>query len=250
MRVQAKALVQGYRGRPVLDGFSLDLDGGVTGILGPNGAGKSTLLQTLSTARRPLGGTLKILGRDVADRGNLRGIRQRLGVLPQVFGYFPHFTVREFVTYCAWLREVPAPERPAQVEKALHEVELSDVAGRRMRELSGGMLRRVGIAQALVNEPEVLILDEPTVGLDPEQRVAFRALVRAVGHRSLVVIATQLVEDVAAACDDVVVLFDGAVAFHGSPNDLQVAGVGHDDLGDTPVERGYATVIRAARGAA
>ncbi|MGV1007084.1 MAG: ATP-binding cassette domain-containing protein [Dermatophilaceae bacterium] len=235
-------VVKGYRTVPVLRRFSLDGGPGVVGIVGPNGAGKTTLLQLLSTATKPTAGTVMLLGTDATDRTTLRALRRRLGVLPQQFGYFPTFTVREFVEYCAWLREVPSHEIRGRAAEAVARVGLQEVAGRTMKTLSGGMLRRAGIAQAVVNGPDLLVLDEPTAGLDPEQRVQFRDLIRAIGASATVVLATHLVEDVAAACDDVAVLADGAVVFRGSPDQLIAQGRA-DAPGDTPLERGYTSVL-------
>ncbi len=235
----------GYRRRRVLDGLSLELGTGVHGLLGPNGTGKTTLVRVLATVLKPDSGRVELLGRDRADRAERVEVRRRLGYLPQDFGYYPAFTVREFVEYIAWLKQVPSARLPRAVDEALEKVELSDRADSKMRTLSGGMLRRAGIAQAIVNTPELLLLDEPTAGLDPEQRVGFRTLLRTLGETASVVVSTHLVEDVASACTGVVLLVDGRVAFTGSPAEL--AGAGADGEGDTPSERGYLALLRRAR---
>ncbi len=152
----------------------------------------------------------------------------------------------EFVEYFALLKELPAARVPAAVAVAVERVELGDHAKAKLRTLSGGMLRRAGIAQAIVNEPDLLLLDEPTAGLDPEQRVAFRRLLRELGQRATVVVSTHLVEDVGAACAQVAVMDRGKLVFHGSPGDLTALGEG-DDLGDAPLERGYSAVLRESR---
>jgi ABC-2 type transport system ATP-binding protein len=141
---------------------------------------------------------------------------------------------------------VPAARVPAAVTAALDRVELGGQARARLRTLSGGMLRRVGIAQAIVNEPDLLLLDEPTAGLDPEQRVAFRGLLRDLGQRATVVVSTHLVEDVGAACAQVALLDRGKIVFSGTPGDLAARGARHD-VGDAPLERGYSAVLAAAR---
>ena len=158
-----------------VDGLDLTLDTGVHGLLGPNGAGKTTLMRALATVVRPAGGELTMLGTDVtARRSDLQPLRRNLGYLPQHFGFYPRFTVREFVEYMAWLKEMPKPVIPGAVQRAVERVGLADRADSKMKTLSGGMVRRAGIAQAIVNDPRVLLLDEPTVGLDPEQRLDFR----------------------------------------------------------------------------
>jgi ABC-2 type transport system ATP-binding protein len=245
MSVRVQELVVAYRRTRVLDGLSLDLGPGVHGLLGPNGAGKTTLVRVLATVLRAQSGQVELLGHDVAEREPRTELRRRLGYLPQTLGYFPGFTVREFVEYMAWLKEVPAARVPAAVDDAIARVDLSDRSGSRMKTLSGGMLRRAGIAQAIVNDPDLLLLDEPTAGLDPEQRVGFRALLRELGRQSTVLVSTHLVEDVASACTGVVLLDAGRLVFTGSPDMLADAGTDGD--GDTASERGYLALLRGAR---
>src|SRR5882757_7300515 len=219
---------------------------GVFGLLGPNGAGKTSLLRMMATAIPPTSGRLRLLGRDPGSYGPQREIRRRLGYLPQHLGYYPGFTVEEFVQYFALLKEMPPARIPAAVAAAVERVDLGGKARAKLRTLSGGMLRRAGIAQAIVNEPGLLLLDEPTAGLDPEQRVAFRALLREVGQRATVVVSTHLVEDVAAACTEVTLMDSGRIVFHGTPDELIARGQGHG-VGDAPLERGYSAVLAAAR---
>jgi ABC-type multidrug transport system ATPase subunit len=152
----------------------------------------------------------------------------------------------EFVEYFALLKEVPPARIQAAVTVAIERVDLSDKAKTKLRALSGGMLRRVGVAQAIVNEPELLLLDEPTAGLDPEQRVAFRALLRDIGQRATVVVSTHLVEDIGAACTQVGLMDRGKIVFHGTPAELTSRGEGYG-TGDAPLERGYSAVLAAAR---
>jgi ABC-type multidrug transport system ATPase subunit len=218
----------------------------VFGLLGPNGAGKTTLLRMMATAVPPTSGQLRLLGRDPASYGPRREIRRKLGYLPQNPGYYPGFTVAEFVEYFALLKEVPpARVRPA-VKIAIDRVGLADRAKAKLRTLSGGMLRRAGIAQAIVNDPELLLLDEPTAGLDPEQRVAFRALLRELGQRATVVVSTHLVEDVGAACAEVALMDRGTIVFHSTPDELARSANGQT-AGDTPLERGYTAALERAR---
>ena len=243
--VGADRLVVRYRKRTALAGIDLDLGPGVHGLLGPNGAGKSTLMRVLATVTSPTEGSVQVAGVNPASPGRARDARRRLGYLPQAFGFYPRFTVREFVEYFAWLKEVPGPQIPLAVQRAIDRVDLGARADEQLRRLSGGMVRRVGIAQAIVNDPDVLLLDEPTAGLDPEQRLDFRALVRELGVDACVLVSTHLVEDVAVACHDVVLLQDGRLVFTGTPDEL-VARADTDAPGDTDVERGYTSVLRAA----
>jgi ABC-2 type transport system ATP-binding protein len=232
-----------------VDGLDLSLDTGVHGLLGPNGAGKTTLMRALATVVRPAGGRLVVLGEPVDGRADLRRVRRGLGYLPQQFGFYPRFSVREFVEYMAWLKEMPKAEIPGAVQRAIDRVGLTAKAGARMNTLSGGMLRRAGIAQAIVNDPAVLLLDEPTVGLDPEQRLDFRELLRDVGVDSCVLVSTHLVEDVVAACANVLLVDRGRLAFRGLPDEL--ARLGADDgVGDSAAERGYSVILRDHRSAA
>ncbi|MET8580878.1 ABC transporter ATP-binding protein [Streptomyces collinus] len=236
-----------HRKTLALDGVDLDLGPGVHGLLGPNGAGKTSLIRVLATVAQPSGGRVEILGRDTAEQRGRAEVRRRLGYLPQEFGYYPGFTVREFVAYVAWLKEVPAARVPDAVADAVARVGLADRVDARIRTLSGGMVRRVGIAQALVNEPGVLLLDEPTAGLDPEQRVEFRELLRELGTSATVVVSTHLVEDVAAACTEVTLLDAGRIAYRGTPRSLSELGEASDGPGDHPIERGYTAALRAHR---
>jgi ABC-2 type transport system ATP-binding protein len=234
--------------RLAVDGLDLAMGTGVHGLLGPNGAGKTTLVRALATVLRPAGGELTLLGQRIGDRADLRGLRRRIGYLPQAFGFYPRFTVREFVEYLAWLKEMPAAEVPGAVQRAIERVGLADRADDRMRTLSGGLVRRAGIAQAIVNDPRVLLLDEPTAGLDPDQRLAFRALLRELAQDTCVVVATHLVEDVVAACTDVLLIDAGRLVFGGVPADLQAAGGEQGDgAPDSLAERGYSAILRRHR---
>ncbi|HTV99016.1 MAG TPA: ATP-binding cassette domain-containing protein, partial [Streptosporangiaceae bacterium] len=167
MNVEITGLTRRFGRTQAVAGVDLQAGPGVFGLLGPNGAGKTSLLRMLATVIPPTSGRLRLLGRDPGSYGPRREIRRRLGYLPQNLGYYPSFTVAEFVEYFALLKEMPAFRVPAAVATAIERVELGDKARSKLRTLSGGMLRRVGIAQAIVNEPDLLLLDEPTAGLDP-----------------------------------------------------------------------------------
>jgi ABC-2 type transport system ATP-binding protein len=246
MNVEIADLTRRFGRNQAVAGVDLQAGPGVFGLLGPNGAGKTTLLRMMATVIPPTAGRLHLLDRDPGAYGPRREIRRRLGYLPQNLGYYPGFTVVEFVEYFALLKEMPAARVPAAVAAAVERVDLGGRARAKLRTLSGGMLRRVGIAQAIVNEPELLLLDEPTAGLDPEQRVAFRALLRELGQRATVVVSTHLVEDVGAACSEVALMDAGKIVFQGTPAELTARGTEHG-TGDAPLERGYTAVLAAAR---
>jgi ABC-2 type transport system ATP-binding protein len=246
--IEATGLMVKAGRHQAVDGLDLTLGTGVHGLLGPNGAGKSTLMRALATVVKPNGGTLRLLGTDATRTRELRTTRSRLGYLPQQFGYYPRFTVRDYVEYMAWLREMPSSAVPGAAQRAIERVHLADRADARLKSLSGGMLRRAGIAQAIVNEPDLLLLDEPTVGLDPEQRVEFRELIRELGADSCVLVSTHLVEDVVAACSDVVLMDLGVTVFQGVPTEL----IRHGEsggVGDSPAERGYSHLLARHRSA-
>ncbi|MDF3293849.1 ABC transporter ATP-binding protein [Streptomyces silvisoli] len=237
--------VRAGRKKMAVDGLDLSLGIGAHGLLGPNGAGKTTLIRALATVLRPTEGELEMLGTCVGGMVDHRALRRRIGYLPQDFGYYKRFTVREFVEYMAWLKEVPKADVPGAVQRAVERVGLADRADHRMKTLSGGMVRRAGIAQAIVNDPAVLLLDEPTVGLDPAQRLRFRELLQELGRDTCVVVSTHLVEDVAAACSDVVLFAEGRLVFQGTPDDLAAAG-GPEYPGDSPLERGYSALLQGS----
>ena len=249
MNVEISDLTRRFGRTQAVDGVSLQAGAGVLGLLGPNGAGKTTLLRMMATVIPPSSGRLRLLGRDPGSYGPRREIRRRGGYLPQNLGYYPGFTVAEFVEYFALLKDMPPRQLPRAVAAAIEQVGLGDKARSRLRTLSGGMLRRTGIAQAIVNQPELLLLDEPTAGLDPEQRVAFRALLRDLGERATVIVSTHLVEDVGAACSEVALMDAGKIVFQGTPDELTARGEGTGAAGDAPLERGYSAVLAAARSA-
>ena len=246
--LSVRGLTVRFRGTTALDCVDLSLGRGVHGLLGPNGAGKTSLLRVLATVAPAGHGEVRILGLAPEEVGERTEIRRRLGYLPQEFGFYPTYTVREMVTYLAWLKEMPGADAPAAVERAVERVGLGPALDRKLRTLSGGEIRRVGIAQAIVNDPELLLLDEPTAGLDPERRLEFRGLLRELGETATVLVSTHLVEDVAAACSEVTLLEAGRTAFRGTPDDLiACAGADTEAPGDSPLERGYTSALRRHR---
>ena len=204
-----------------LDGVSFELSAGVTGLLGPNGAGKTTLLRLLATVAAVQQGDVRVLGQDAAVQTERQTIRGLLGYLPQEPGFHRHFSAFEFVDYIAVLKELTnRRERHAEVRRVLELVGLSGERHKKIKALSGGMRRRVALAQALLNDPALLILDEPTVGLDPEQRLRFRELISLLGEGRTVLLSTHQTEDVTAVCQHVVVMHEGQVRFEGGPDEL------------------------------
>jgi ABC-2 type transport system ATP-binding protein len=219
--IHAEGMVKAYGRHRALDGMDLTTAAGVTGLLGPNGAGKTTLLRVLATVLDAEWRELRVLDQDPRDPAGRLHIRRRLGYLPQDAGFHRAFTAFEAIDYVAVLKEHTAPRaRHDEVRRVLDLVGLSDVAGKKVRALSGGMRRRLGLAQALLGRPELLILDEPTVGLDPEQRMRFRHLVSEAGNGRTVVLSTHQTEDVAAVCSHVVVVQHGKALFTGTPVEL------------------------------
>jgi ABC-2 type transport system ATP-binding protein len=217
MSIDIADVVKTYRGTTALDRVSLTFGQGVTGLLGPNGAGKTTLLRLLSTALAPTSGSVRVLGHDAhGSLAQRTEVRRRLGYLPQEVTFPRGMTAFGFVDYVAVLKEwTDTGRRHAEVRRVLDLVGLTDRTGTRLRALSGGQRRRVALAQALIGDPAVLILDEPTTGLDPEQRASLRAVLSALGRTSTVLIATHQTDDVAALCDRVVVMAAGGVRFDG-----------------------------------
>lgn len=218
----------GYRypnGHEALAGVDLDLGPGILGLLGPNGAGKSTLMRILATLARPGHGTVRWNGEDIVARPD--GLRAQLGYLPQDFGVYPALSAREFLAYLAAVKGLPHRRARGRVDECLALVGLSEAADRRLGGFSGGMRQRVGIAQALLNDPRLLIVDEPTVGLDPEERLRFRHLITDLAGQRLVILSTHIVSDIEASATSLAVLARGRRLFHGEPEQLVAAARGH-----------------------
>jgi len=201
--------------RPVLTGLHGDSRGRVIAVLGENGAGKSTLLRMLSTVTRPSTGWFCCAGWDSRDRHGLAAYRSRLGVVPQHLDLASGYTCEDVLRYVCWLKRVPAAAVPGAMDRVLTALELQPQRSTRVSRLSGGMRQRLNLAQALVNEPQLVILDEPTVGLDPRQRVELRRHLSRAAEQATLILATHLVEDVAALADDVMVLSGGRIAYWG-----------------------------------
>lgn len=241
--IRAEGLVLGYRNRTVFDGESFAIEGRLVGLLGPNGAGKTTLLNAVATSSSARSGRLEVLGWDVRTKQGVAEVRRRSGYLPQTFGFHPRFTVAEFVQYAGWLKGMTGSVLRNAAAEALDQVDLATESSTRLGQLSGGMLRRAGVAATVVNRPELVILDEPTAGLDPEQRVRFRELIVALSQSCQVLLSTHLVDDVALVADNLVFIGNGAVVFQGSPAQVAALAAGGATGSHTAVERGYVAVM-------
>jgi len=225
--VRVDGLSRRYGATRALDGVDLTLERGITSLLGPNGAGKTTLLSVLATVGEPDAGRVSVFGLDPRQAAERVEIRRRLGYLPQELGYHRHFTVAAFLDYVAILKEITGRRRRAEeVARVLAAVGLEDRARARIRALSGGMRQRLAIAQALLGQPDLLVLDEPTAGLDPEQRLRFRELLSGLPGDPVIVLSTHQADDIAAICPQVVVLLRGQVHFAGSPAGLAATAAG------------------------
>ena len=219
--VSLRSVTKRYRSVAALDAVDLDLGPGITGLLGPNGAGKTTMLRVMATVLRPDDGQVRLLGRDPGEPGPRTEVRRRLGYQPQELGFPRGFSTMAFVNYMAVLKEWADRDlRTSEVRRVLELVGLGDVATKRISRLSGGQRRRVALAQALLGTPELLVLDEPTTGLDPEQRASLRGVLADIAATSTMIISTHQTEDVAALCSRVVVLDAGRVHFDGTVPEL------------------------------
>ncbi len=198
--------------------ISLEIGTGVLGLLGPNGAGKSTLMRILATVTKATTGFVKWNGVDIATSPNQ--VRKVLGYLPQDFGIYPNLNAVEFLSYLAAARGISGRSASRRIDELLELVNLTDARKRPLGSLSGGMKQRVGIAQALLNDPRLLIVDEPTAGLDPEERVRFRSLLAELAGDRIVILSSHIVSDIEAAATSIVVLEKGHLRFNGVPEDL------------------------------
>jgi ABC-type multidrug transport system ATPase subunit len=198
--------------------FSLELKPGVLGLLGPNGAGKTTLMSILATITRASEGKVTWNGTDLAADPN--ALRAVLGYLPQDFGVYPNLNAQEFLEYLAAVKGLDAATSRRRIDQLLSLVNLADVSRRPLGGFSGGMKQRVGIAQALLNDPQLLIVDEPTAGLDPEERVRFRNLLSDLSGERIVILSTHIVSDVEATATDIALISNGALVAHAAPEEL------------------------------
>ena len=209
-------LTKQYENKIAVDRVSLQLTNGVYGLLGANGAGKTTFMRMLCGILKPTSGTVTFDGMDVSSEE----YRAELGYLPQDFGYYPDFNGMDFLLYMASLKGLTKTEAKRKSKKLLELVSLSDVAKKKIATYSGGMKQRLGSAQALLNDPKIIILDEPTAGLDPKERVRFRNLIKELGTESIVLLSTHIVSDIEHIADTVLMMKAGQIVFNGSADEI------------------------------
>lgn len=211
MELKIDRITKQYKNKIAVDRLSFSLTKGVTGLLGANGAGKTTLMRMICGILVPTGGDITYDGTPVSEEA----YRNVLGYLPQDFGYYPEFSGRDFLMYFSALKGLSKNDAKARTEELLEIVGLSDVAKKKVKTYSGGMKQRLGIAQALINRPEVLILDEPTAGLDPKERVRFRNLIEEIGKDNIVLLSTHIVSDIEHIADKVIMMKSGQIIWQG-----------------------------------
>ena len=211
MELVADRLTKQYDNKIAVDRLSFTLKPGVTGLLGANGAGKTTLMRMITGILSPTGGVITYDGKEVKSEE----YRNILGFLPQDFGYYPEFTGKEFLMYFCALKGLSKKDAKVRTSELLKMVALEDVANKKVRKYSGGMKQRLGIAQALINRPEVLILDEPTAGLDPKERVRFRNLIEELGKEAIVLLSTHIVSDIENIADRLIMMRSGRIIWDG-----------------------------------
>ena len=212
MELVIDRLTKQFQNKIAVDRVSLHLHNGVFGLLGTNGAGKTTLMRMLCGILQPTSGTITFDGMDVREEG----YRAILGYLPQDFGYYPEFTAMDFLLYMAALKGLSKQPAKRRANELLELVGLQDMGRKKIKTFSGGMKQRLGISQALLNNPKLLILDEPTAGLDPKERVRFRNLIGQLGKDSIVLLSTHIVSDIEHIADEVLMMKDGTLIYNGT----------------------------------
>jgi ABC-type multidrug transport system ATPase subunit len=198
--------------------FSLEMQNGILGLLGPNGAGKSTLLKMIATVSKPSSGTILLDNQDIVSKPNI--MRMQLGFLPQDFGLYPNLNAYEFLKYMAAMKGVGGPNLDKKIDFLLEGLNLIENAKRPIGDYSGGMKQRIGIAQALLNDPKVILFDEPTVGLDPEERVRFRDLISELANDAIVILSSHIVSDIATIADKVAIMKNGRLLTFGNQEEI------------------------------
>ena len=224
MELTLDRLTKQYQNKIAVDRFSYTMSNGVYGLLGANGAGKTTLMRIICTVLKPTSGEILYNGRSIQSMG--AEYCDILGYLPQNFGYYPDFSARDFMLYMASLKGIQGRTAKCRVDELLQMVDLSDVAGQKIHTFSGGMKQRLGIAQAVLNDPKILVLDEPTAGLDPKERIRFRNLISDLSQEKIVILSTHIVSDVEYIADDILMMKKGGLILAGSPTELTDRAVG------------------------
>lgn len=218
MELKIKELTKDFKDFRAVDHVSCSMGQGVYGLLGVNGAGKTTLMRMICTLLRPTEGSVTWNGKDIFKMD--ASYRKVLGYLPQDFGFYPDFTVQDYMMYISSIKGIRPMTAKKRTEKLLEQVGLRKMKKRKMRNLSGGMQRRVGIAQAMLNDPQILILDEPTAGLDPNERIRFRNLISELAEDRLVLLSTHIVSDVEFIANDILLVKDGKFFMNGTAEEI------------------------------
>lgn len=211
-------VVKEYDGVAAADHISLKVQKGLYGLLGTNGAGKTTLMRMICTVTAPTSGAIYFQGENILEMG--ARYRDKIGYLPQEFGYYPDFSVRNYLRYISALKGLPKRFSEQKIAELLKSVGLTECASKKMKNLSGGMKRRVGIAQAMLNDPEILILDEPTIGLDPMERIHFRNLISGLAEDKIVLLSSHIVSDLETIAGEVFIMKDGKIVNRGTVNEI------------------------------
>jgi len=218
MELQVEHLCKSYRKKEALKDVNFKLEQGIYGLLGENGAGKSTLMRILTTVDFPTSGNVLYGGKNINEMDE--EYRNLVGYMPQDYSVYPSFTAVDFLTYMGTLKGIPADRLKAKISEVLEFVNLSDVANKKVRTFSGGMKRRIGIAQAILNDPEILILDEPTAGLDPKERIRFSNILSNMAKEKIVLLSTHIVSDIEAIANQLIVIRKGEITETGNIDQL------------------------------
>ena len=218
MKLELDHLTKKFGDFTAVNHINLTMKNGVYGLLGVNGAGKTTLMRMLCTLLKPTSGTIRCDGRDIFKMDS--EYRRLLGYLPQEFGFYPQFSVQDYLLYISALKGIPPAAAKDRVKELLYKVGLSKAAHKKMKKLSGGMKRRAGIAQAMLNNPKILILDEPTAGLDPNERIRFRNLISELSEQRLVLLSTHIVSDIEYIANEIWLMKDGELMHKGSADEI------------------------------
>ena len=241
MELTLDRLTKQFGARIAVDRVSATLGPGVTGLLGANGAGKTTLMRMVCDVLRPTGGQILLDGRDAQELGD--EYRALLGYLPQDFGYYPDFSALDFMRYMATLKGFSSRDGRTRSMELLDEVGLADDARRKVKTFSGGMRQRLGIAQAMINDPAILVLDEPTAGLDPKERVRFRNLIAGFAQDKIVILSTHIVSDVEFIANRILVMRQGSFVLDGTPEQVVAQAAGR--VWECHVDAGRAEAMSA-----
>lgn len=219
MQLQLQNLSKQYGSKYAVNNVNANFVPGVYGLLGANGAGKTTLMRMICGILKPTSGNIRLNGKTIDELGEQ--YYTHLGYMPQDFGFYPDFTAHEFMLYMAAVKGLDKRKAIARTKELLHMVNLSDVADKKIKSYSGGMKQRLGIAQAELNNPSILILDEPTAGLDPKERVRFRNVIENIGKESIVVLSTHIISDIEHIADNVLFMKDGKLIFNSPREDIK-----------------------------